>query len=367
MRPSIQCIVRVRSCASRCLVISTPRCQFAVDVCTVDRRTLDAQNDAEVRITALIDAHARDGAAFRARDGDGDSSAPRTALAARTDDGIGGLEQFAILYQRASRNLVQGWQKLLSEFAVTMMMAMLMGGIYYGLTMDQLGWRDLFGLFFIMCALFPFMVILDTIAKFDAVRPSFYSERQDGLYDVLPYYGAKVLSELPVTIVSSVLYSVPIYWLAGLKHSTDAFFTYIGIVFLALYCSVSMAFAVATLFPNFQIACFNANVTYTIFLLAAGFIVNIDTLWPGVAWLSSISYIRRSFEALSINEFPGLRFTCSGNATCPVPDGETALTVYSVSDANIPVSSAVIIALTVFWQIVAFLCLKFKSQKPQAR
>eukprot|EP01137_Pigoraptor_chileana_P025804 Opistho-2@95843 len=376
--PAKRMIQYFGSAGYECPKFTNP-CDYYLDVCTVDRRTIDSQSDAEVRITSLIDAYDKNGPSFLASsalastDGTASTTTPAYApLQARTSDSIGAGEQFVILYQRASRNLVQGWQKLLSEFAITCMMAILIGGIYWGLTMDQLGWRDRFGLFFIMCALFPFMIILDTIAKFEPERPSFYSERQDGLYDVLPYYAAKIFSELPVTVVSSLVYSVPIYWLAGLKDSTDAFLTYIGIVLLALYCSVSMAFAVATMFPNFQIACFNANVTYTIFLLAAGFIVNIDTLWPGVKWISYISYIRRSFEALCVNEFPGLQFTCDGTggnttAPCPVPDGQTALAVYSVSDADVGVSSAVISALIVFWHLVAFLSLKYKNQKPQSR
>ena len=73
------------------------------------------------------------------------------------------------------------------------------------------------GLFFIMGGLYPFIVILDTIAKFSAERAIFFREMEDGLYTTGPYFFSKVLSTLPFHSVFLVLYTVPMYWLAGLQ------------------------------------------------------------------------------------------------------------------------------------------------------
>jgi ATP-binding cassette subfamily G (WHITE) protein 8 (sterolin 2) len=68
-----------------------------------------------------------------------------------------------------------------------------------------------------MGGLYPFIVILDTIAKFNAEREIFYREMEDGLYTTGPYFFSKVLSTLPFHTTFLVLYTVPMYWLAGLQ------------------------------------------------------------------------------------------------------------------------------------------------------
>ena len=68
-----------------------------------------------------------------------------------------------------------------------------------------------------MGGLYPFIVILDTIAKFNAEREIFYREMEDGLYSTGPYFFSKVLSTLPFHTIFLVLYTVPMYWLAGLQ------------------------------------------------------------------------------------------------------------------------------------------------------
>ena len=68
-----------------------------------------------------------------------------------------------------------------------------------------------------MGGLYPFIVILDTIAKFNAEREIFYREMEDGLYTTGPYFFSKVLSTLPFHTAFLVLYTVPMYWLAGLQ------------------------------------------------------------------------------------------------------------------------------------------------------
>ena len=50
-------------------------------------------------------------------------------------------------------------------------MSLLTGIIFYHLGVNQLAIRDRFSLIFLMSALYPFMVILDTISRFCDERP----------------------------------------------------------------------------------------------------------------------------------------------------------------------------------------------------
>jgi hypothetical protein len=44
-----------------------------------------------------------------------------------------------------------------------------------------------------------------------------YWERQDGMYDLIPYYFARWVVQLPSNVVIAVLYVTPIYWMANFQ------------------------------------------------------------------------------------------------------------------------------------------------------
>jgi len=99
-----------------------------------------------------------------------------------------------------------------------------------------------------------------------------------------------------------------------LNPSSNSFATYLLIILLSIYTSRSIALATAAGIVNFQKASFIGNLTYSLFLLPSGFLINLNDMWEGVRWVSNISYLKFSFEALSVNEFSGLNFTCDGSS-----------------------------------------------------
>ena len=107
-----------------------------------------------------------------------------------------------------------------------------------------------------------------------------------------------------------------------------------------------------------------ANMIYTLFLIPAGFIANIDTLWFVLSWMGEISFIRRSLEAYMRIEFDGMTFTCPGYDVCPISTGEEALESFSMGNANVWVSVYVLLGLTASFLLLAYVGLRFKSQKP---
>ena len=107
-----------------------------------------------------------------------------------------------------------------------------------------------------------------------------------------------------------------------------------------------------------------ANMIYTLFLIPAGFIANLDTLFVGLAWVSEISFIRRSMEAILTLEFTGMNFTCPAYETCNITTGQEALDSFSMGNVNTNVSIGVLLALIGTCMIVALLGMRFANQKP---
>ncbi|KJE95696.1 hypothetical protein CAOG_06121 [Capsaspora owczarzaki ATCC 30864] len=404
--PSKHMVSWFKAQGHECPKFSNP-CDFSLDLATVDYRTHDAEKESMQRVLSLSKAfEERSRDFFAAVDPNelenwkhgaraGQSGELNSVMA--INDGpvlavskprqrISRARQMYILYLRASRNILQGTGQLAGELVSTLFMAFLLGCIFYKLGDDQISVRDRFGLFYIACSLFPFMVILDTIAKFDSERASFYNERQDGMYDLLPYYLAKVLAELPFNVFFSVVYLIPIYFMANLKSDAASFFIFGSVLFLVVYCSRSLAMVMAAAFPVFQAACFAANLVFTLFILSSGFLINLDTIWAGVSWFAHVSYIRLGFEALSITEFSGMNFTCAnvstsvvdpvflssevnlgqnGSASCPIPNGKAALESFALTDATFAQSVYALVILVVGFRTLAYGFLRFVHQKPR--
>ncbi len=81
-------------------------------------------------------------------------------------------------------------------------------------------------------------------------------------------------------------------------------------------------------------------------------------------WIGLISYIRRSYEGFARIVFDGMTFTCPGYDVCPISTGEEALESFALEDADVWVSVYVLLGLTAFFLALAYLGLRFKSQKP---
>lgn len=141
-----------------------------------------------------------------------------------------------------------------------------------------------------------------------------YHELEDGMYSVTSYFFAKVsiflssrgrprsrrlhhpsegvnvrvssvclqvLGELPEHCVFTMVYSLPIYWLAGLNEAPDRFLLNFLLAWLMVYCSRAMALFVAASLPTLQISAFMGNALFTVFYLTGGFVINIENMWLG--------------------------------------------------------------------------------------
>ena len=91
----------------------------------------------------------------------------------------------------------------------------------------------------------------------------------------------QVISELPEHTAFIILYSVPVYFLAGMQANAGYFFQCFAIIFLMVYCSRCVGQFAGALMPTYQMACLLAQTIFTFFLLSSGFIFNLENLFVG--------------------------------------------------------------------------------------
>ncbi len=55
-------------------------------------------------------------------------------------------------------------------------------------------------------------------------------EKQNGMYQVSAYYVAKSVVELPLQVLSPILYSCMFYWMVGLRINAGKFWIFLAIL-----------------------------------------------------------------------------------------------------------------------------------------
>ena len=92
----------------------------------------------------------------------------------------------------------------------------------------------------------------------------------------------QIFSELPFHTFFVAVYCVPVYFLAGFKLDVNDFFIVFGILFLLVYCSRTLAMFAAAWMPTFQLSCFFAQTFFSMYIMSAGFFINLDNIFSGM-------------------------------------------------------------------------------------
>lgn len=275
----------------------------------------------------------------------------------------GKLHQFNTLIRRHMYNDFRDLVTILVHGFEALLMSLLVGSLYYGAGETRLSIQDTVSLLYMIGALTPFAVVLDVIAKCHTERAMLYHELQDGMYSVTSYFFAKVLGELPEHCVFTLVYGLPIYWLAGLNEAPDRFLLNFLLVWLMVYCSRAMALFVAASLPTLQTSAFMGNALFTVFYLTAGYVINLENLWLVASWLSYASFMRWGFEGMLQVQFRGNEYSITiANMSINV-DGIHVVEALHMNQYPLYSCYLVLLGVCLGFMVLYFLSLKFIKQK----
>uniref|UniRef100_A0A3Q2YIL7 ATP-binding cassette sub-family G member 8 n=1 Tax=Hippocampus comes TaxID=109280 RepID=A0A3Q2YIL7_HIPCM len=350
---------------------------FYVDLISIDRRSPEQEAQCLERVRVLAeqfsekvrdtDDHMWNGGTGVAKDLKTSQEPKRSALVLSTLKG-GKAERRLVaptISSSARRHMYNDYRDLVTLLVhglEALLMSLLVGFLYYGAGEQPLSIQDTVALLYMIGALTPFAVVLDVIAKCHAERAMLYHELEDGMYSVTSYFFAKVLGELPEHCVFTLVYALPIYWLAGLNEAPDRFLLNFLLVWLMVYCSRAMALFVAAALPTLQTSAFMGNSLFTVFYLTGGFVISLENMWLVASWLSHTSFMRWGFQGLLLVQFRGNKYPVTiGNFTLNV-DG-IHVSVMNMNQYPLYSCYLVLLAVCLVFMALYYICLKFIKQK----
>ncbi|EHK96774.1 putative ATP-dependent permease [Glarea lozoyensis 74030] len=210
--------------------------------------------------------------------------------------------QFLILSQRTWRNLYRNPMLMLTHYAIAILLAVLSGYLFYGLTLNIAGFQNRLGLFFFILALFGFST-LTSLTVFASERLLFVRERANGYYSPITYFLAKIVFDIvPLRIIPPIIMGSIVYPMTGLEPQASNFFKFILILVLFNLAAAGICLFIGIVCKDGGVANLVGSLVMLFSLLFAGLLLNHDAIPKSMLWLQSISIFHYAFEALIVNE-----------------------------------------------------------------
>jgi ABC-type multidrug transport system ATPase subunit/ABC-type multidrug transport system permease subunit len=218
------------------------------------------------------------------------------------------LIQMEVLLIRAFRNSYRNPMLLKMKLFQLLFVGTIMDLLYHNLGHDQSSIQSREGAIFFTLIQFIMVGLLSNAITFNIEKPLFLKEYKEGLYGIIPYYLSKVVSELPAQMISMIIFVSMVYFAIGLNQNTAGqFFVYLGIAFLSSWVGCGIGNFAGSISRNFVEAQQIAPTIGSPLTMFAGFFSNSGSLTSSFGWIKYISPFTYTYEALTINEFRGLK------------------------------------------------------------
>ncbi|ETN44469.1 uncharacterized protein HMPREF1541_10139 [Cyphellophora europaea CBS 101466] len=204
----------------------------------------------------------------------------------------------------------------ISKIIAQTVQALIVGSIFYNTPVSTDAFFAKGSVLFCVVLVNTLMSVAEIPAVF-AQRPIVEKHTQYALYHPSSEALAGVIADFPVKMLTSTLFGVILYFLAGLKKEAGAFFTFYlfttGTMLTMSACFRSISAASKS---NAQAMGF-AGIGILAIIIYTGFSIQRPLMQPWFEWISYINPVSYVFEALLTNEVHGVLFPCAMQALVP--------------------------------------------------
>jgi ATP-binding cassette, subfamily G (WHITE), member 2, PDR len=219
-------------------------------------------------------------------------------------------------FQRMWNNKPQTMSKVIAQTV----QGLIVGSIFYNTPDSTNAFFAKGSVLFCVVLVNTLMSVAEIPALFEQ-RPIVEKHNQYALYHPASEALAGVIADFPVKMVTSSVFGIIIYFLAGLKTEAGAFFTfYLFTTFTMLTMSACFRSISAASKSNAQ-AMGLAGIGILAIIIYTGFSIQRSYMQDWLRWISYINPVAYVFEALLASEVHGVQYPCAPQSLVP-PYGE---------------------------------------------
>ncbi|VDM60672.1 unnamed protein product [Angiostrongylus costaricensis] len=198
-----------------------------------------------------------------------------------------------------------------AKFLQKTVLGLFIGLLYFQTPLTIIGVGNLNGaLFYIVCEL-TYSTLFGILACIPSDHPLVIREHHDGLYSVISYYLARIISYMPLFSLDGLVMLYVCYWMVGFSSSLSQVLLASLISFLTEQSATACGVMIGSISPSypvpivmtFYIAASLAGPLLTLLSLTGGLYANVGSLPVYISWIQYFSWFRYGFELFAINQW----------------------------------------------------------------
>ncbi|KAK3620043.1 hypothetical protein LTR22_025755 [Elasticomyces elasticus] len=198
----------------------------------------------------------------------------------------------------------------------TIVQSLIAGSLFYNAPANSSGLFIKGGAMFFSLLYNTIMAMSEVTDSFSA-RPVLAKHRGFALYHPAALCIAQVAADIPILFFQITVFTLPVYWMTGLKATPAAFFTYWILVFAVTMCITALFRLIGAMFKTFDDASKVSGLLVTALIMYTGYMIPRPHFHPWFGWLYWINPLAYGFEAVLSNEFHGQHIPCVNNNLVP--------------------------------------------------
>lgn len=215
--------------------------------------------------------------------------------------------------------------------------------------------RMRFGLLIFITVNQASLILAFMVPSMGYIRPIIVRERLAYTYRISSIYLAKLISELPLNLLTTIGYGFILYYVTGLRSGFHHLLIFMAILLLEVYAVMGLGFLVSCSAKTRQIRdILSILVFLTIFMFGGNQIQNrLETSWI-IRWFQFLSPVFYAYIALLRNEL-------EGNVIQGIP-GDVFLIEYRARMFSIWACAGILFGLGTFYFICGYFALKVTTR-----
>ena len=226
------------------------------------------------------------------------------------------FQEIRLCTVRAFQRLFQDLTPPISGIIGNVIISVILGSMFYNMPKDTSS-------FFGRGVLLFFTILTNTLlASFEGVqlwdhRPIVEKHYRFAFYHRSAEAIASMLCDLPNKVLLTAGFNVPFYFLANMRRTPAAFFTFYLFAFTSLLTGSMLYRTIGAMSRTLTASIAPGSDFILLLVIYTGFVLPIPSMHPWLRWFGYLNPVAYAFESLMINEFDGIRLPCASF----VPDG----------------------------------------------
>ncbi|OAQ96906.1 hypothetical protein LLEC1_06533 [Akanthomyces lecanii] len=198
----------------------------------------------------------------------------------------------------------------------TVIQALIGGSLFYNAPDTTAGLFIKAGACF-LALLFNSLLSMSEVTDSFHGRPVLLKHKSFAYFHPAAFCIAQIAADIPVILFQVSVFSLILYFMAGLTSTAGAFFTFWVIVVATTFCMTALFRAVGAAFSTFDGASKVSGFLVTAYIMYTGYMIQKPHMHPWFVWIFWIDPLSYAFDALLSNEFHDKIIPCVGNNLIP--------------------------------------------------